>query len=218
MKGNHPETTLWTWNQNGHISALPGCALSLKAHPWGQQPSVLTTWRSAAWLTPARLGNLLVIMKTMGLRSSSFLFLISIKSRCHSTSLYTSNSINCLSDKKIENLYCSNFLQNVFYPFADFFHLVAFDLWVALFLSSTHTQLAKKSETSAFHGPVGTACVQFHASAGSAQLHSSCFFTWTIFLSDMPATKRFCLSSSGLNLTQYGTFLLVKREMHWPVE
>ena len=33
----------------------------------------------------------------------------------------------------------------------------------------------------------------------------------------MPATKRFCLSSSGLNLTQYGTFLLVKREMHWPV-
>lgn len=42
-------------------------------------------------------------------------------------------------------------------------------------------------------------------------------FTWTIFLSDMPATKRFCLSSSGLNLTQYGTFLLVKREMHWPM-
>lgn len=41
-------------------------------------------------------------------------------------------------------------------------------------------------------------------------------FTWTIFLSDMPATRRFCLSSSGLNLTQYGTFLLVKREMHWP--
>lgn len=34
----------------------------------------------------------------------------------------------------------------------------------------------------------------------------------------MPATNRFCLSSSGLNLTQYGTFLLVKREMHWPVE
>lgn len=32
----------------------------------------------------------------------------------------------------------------------------------------------------------------------------------------MPATRRFCLSSSGLNLTQYGTFLLVKREMHWP--
>lgn len=43
-------------------------------------------------------------------------------------------------------------------------------------------------------------------------------FTWTIFLSDIPATKRFCLSSSGLNLTQYGTFLLVKREIHWPVE
>ena len=40
--------------------------------------------------------------------------------------------------------------------------------------------------------------------------------TWTIFLSDIPATKRFCLSSSGLNLTQYGTFLLVKREMHCP--
>lgn len=32
----------------------------------------------------------------------------------------------------------------------------------------------------------------------------------------MPATRRFCLSSSGLNLTQYGTFLLVKREIHWP--
>ncbi|TNN68605.1 hypothetical protein EYF80_021119 [Liparis tanakae] len=34
----------------------------------------------------------------------------------------------------------------------------------------------------------------------------------------MPATKRLCFSSSGLNLTQYGTFLLVKREIHWPVE
>lgn len=42
--------------------------------------------------------------------------------------------------------------------------------------------------------------------------------TWTIFLSDIPATKRFCLSSSGLNLTQYGTFRLVKCEMHLPAE
>lgn len=50
----------------------------------------------------------------------------------------------------------------------------------------------------------------------SDQVEGELIFTWTIFLSDMPATRRFCLSSSGLNLTQYGTFLLVKREMHWP--
>lgn len=40
--------------------------------------------------------------------------------------------------------------------------------------------------------------------------------TQTIFLSDVPATKRCCLSSSGWNLTQYGTFLLVNRALHWP--
>jgi len=40
--------------------------------------------------------------------------------------------------------------------------------------------------------------------------------TWIIFLSEQPARKKFCLSGSGLNLTQYGMRLLVKTEMHLP--
>lgn len=40
--------------------------------------------------------------------------------------------------------------------------------------------------------------------------------TCTIFLSDIPATKRFCLSSSGLNLTQQGTFRFVNLDIHCP--
>lgn len=61
----------------------------------------------------------------------------------------------------------------------------------------------------------------FHAAVDKGFTHTwlkPAYFTWTIFLSDIPATKRFCLSSSGLNLTQYGTFLLVKCEMHLPAE
>ena len=42
--------------------------------------------------------------------------------------------------------------------------------------------------------------------------------TQTIFLSDVPATNKCCLSSSGWNLMQYGTFRLVKREMQSPVK
>ena len=41
--------------------------------------------------------------------------------------------------------------------------------------------------------------------------------TQTIFLSEVPATKKLCLSSSGWNFTQYGIFLFVKREIHSPV-
>lgn len=37
------------------------------------------------------------------------------------------------------------------------------------------------------------------------------------FLSLVPATKRCYLSGSGLNLTQYGIFLFVKRLIHAPV-
>ena len=40
--------------------------------------------------------------------------------------------------------------------------------------------------------------------------------TQTIFLSDVPATKRCCLSSSGWNFTQYGTLRFVYREIHSP--
>jgi len=39
--------------------------------------------------------------------------------------------------------------------------------------------------------------------------------THTIFLSEVPATNKFCLS--GWNLTQYGTFLLVNLALHSPV-
>ena len=40
--------------------------------------------------------------------------------------------------------------------------------------------------------------------------------TQTIFLSAMPATNRFCLSSSGLNFMQYGTLRFVNRPKHAP--
>ena len=46
--------------------------------------------------------------------------------------------------------------------------------------------------------------------------HNFFELTQTIFLSDVPATKKSCLSSSGWNFTQYGIFLFVKREMHSP--
>ncbi len=41
--------------------------------------------------------------------------------------------------------------------------------------------------------------------------------THIIFLSDMPATNKFCLSASGLNTQQYGIFLVVNRPLHSPV-
>ena len=42
--------------------------------------------------------------------------------------------------------------------------------------------------------------------------------TCTIFLSEHPARNWFCLSASGLNLTQYGIRLFVNTEMHLPVD
>lgn len=41
--------------------------------------------------------------------------------------------------------------------------------------------------------------------------------TCTIFLSDIPATNMCCLSSSGLNATQYGTLRFVNLPTHSPV-
>lgn len=71
------------------------------------------------------------------------------------------------------------------------------------------------------HAATHTLAGKQHATVGTGFTHGWLIpaeVTWTIFLSDIPATKRFCLSSSGLNLTQYGTFLLVKCEMHLPAE
>ncbi len=49
------------------------------------------------------------------------------------------------------------------------------------------------------------------------RLQSKCSLTWIIFLSDMPAKKIFCLSSSGWNLITYGVLPLLNRLIHCPV-
>jgi hypothetical protein len=41
--------------------------------------------------------------------------------------------------------------------------------------------------------------------------------TQRIFLSDVPVTNKFCLSSSGLKTTQYGTFLFENLPFTAPV-